>query len=312
MLRHRFALPALLLLAAAPLAAQKPPTLTQRVTALEQQVAELRAEVAHSGAAAGQAGAVVATPPPPDTSVPAAVRGNDAVRWGWPGGRGTLLVKQHFVILEDDRGKLPVFVTYHLTKSDLTGTESRTNDFRPDPALPEGHRSELADYRNSGYDRGHMAPAGDFTRDQAAMSETFFLSNMAPQRPRLNRVTWEHLESQLRSLVRDRCEVWLFTGALYLDSLQHPVAPAAWIGPDSVAVPTHFYKVVLCQHPDGVRELFAFLMPNSLEPIDGDPTHFAVTVDRVERLAGLTFFAQLPPDERTRLATQLDTTWPIQ
>jgi endonuclease G len=144
------------------------------------------------------------------------------------------------------------------------------------------------------------------------MSETFLLSNMAPQRPRLNRVTWEHLEAQVRSLVRDRCEIWIVTGALYLDSLDHPVAPASFIGPDSVAVPTHFYKVILCQHPDGVHELFAFVMPNSLDPIVGEPKDFLVTVDSVQHLSGLAFFAGLPKDERNRLAALLDTAWPNQ
>jgi endonuclease G len=301
MLRNRIALPVLLLLASAPLAAQTP-TLEQRVARLEQQVHELR----------GLHGLDSVPAPTAETAMPAELRGNANLLWGFPGGRGTILVKQHFVILHDDQRKLPVWVTYRLTRGDLQGTQTRTEDFRPDPALPAGHRSELADYAHSGYDRGHMAPAGDFTRSQAAMSETFLLSNMAPQRPRLNRVIWEHLEGQVRSLVRDRCDIWIFTGALYLDSLARPVQPTPFIGPDSVAVPTHFYKVILCQHADGVRETFAFVLPNSLDPIRGEPRDYLVTVDSVQRLSGLEFFAGLPKDERSRLLALLDTAWPNQ
>jgi DNA/RNA endonuclease G (NUC1) len=257
MMRYRrLLLPCVLLLAGAPLAAQTP-TLAQRVAQLEQQVQQLRQL---HGLDSVQVAAL-------DTTTPTELRGNANVRWGYPGGHGTILVKTHFVILHDNRNKLPVWVTYYLTREDLQGTQGRTQDFRPDPVLPAGQRSELVDYSHSGYDRGHMAPAADFTRDQAAMSETFLLSNMAPQRPNLNRRIWEQLESQVRALVQNRCNIWIVTGALYLDSLQHPTQPTSFIGPDSVAVPTHFYKVILCEHPDGVHEMFAFIMPNSLDPI---------------------------------------------
>jgi endonuclease G len=298
--RHRLALPFVLLIAGAPLAAQTP-TLAQRVTRLEQQVQQLRhlhgldsAQVAAS-----------------DTSTPPELRGNANVRWGYPGGHGAILIKQHFVILHDNHNKLPIWVTYHLTREDLQGTQGRTQDFRPDPTLPAGQRSELVDYSHSGYDRGHMAPAADFTRDQAAMSETFLLSNMAPQRPNLNRRIWEQLETQVRSLVQNRCNIWIVTGALYLDSLQHPTQPVSFIGPDSVAVPTHFYKVILCEHPDGVHEMFAFIMPNSLDPIPGTPKDYLVTVDSVQHLSGLQFWAALPADEQHRLEALLNDSWPV-
>jgi endonuclease G len=245
-----------------------------------------------------------------DSSLPAALRGNDNLRWGYPGGRGTVLVKQHFVILYDGRYKVPTWVTYHLTRDELQGTESRTNNFRPDTALPPDQRSELVDYRRSGYDRGHMAPAADFKRDQAAMSETFLLSNMAPQRPHLNRQIWAHLEDQVRALIQAQGSMWIFTGALYLDSLQSPTVPTSYIGPDSVAVPTHFYKVILCEHPDGSHEMFAFVLPNALAP-QGEPRDYIVSVDRVQHLSGLDFFAALPDSEEHRLEAVVNTNWPI-
>lgn len=300
MRRHGFALLPLALLVSASLAAQTP-TLEERVTRLEQQVQQLRAlHGLDTGLVVQRA----------DTSTPAELRGNENVQWGYPGGRGTVLVKQHFVILYDGRYKVPTWVTYHLTADELRGAEPRTNNFRPDPALPSGERSELADYRNSGYDRGHMAPAADFKRDQAAMSETFLLSNMAPQRPRLNREIWAHLEEQVRSLVQTQGSIWIFTGALYLDSLQNPTLPKDYVGPDSVAVPTHFYKAILCEHPDGSHEMFAFVMPNSLAPITGEPRDYIVSVDRVQHLSGLDFFAALPDSEEHRLEAVINTNWP--
>ena len=64
----------------------------------------------------------------------------------------------------------------------ITGQSERTENFRPDPAVPSGS-AQLNDYKNSGYDRGHLCPAGDMTFNEQAMSETFYLSNMSPQEP---------------------------------------------------------------------------------------------------------------------------------
>lgn len=289
-----------LLLAGFPLAAQ-PPTVEERLTRLEQQVRELRLRLGLDSAVAG----------PLVPTLPTALLGNDHVRWGYPGGSGTILPKPHFVILHDNAKKVPVWVTYHLSREALQGTEERSDDFRPDSALPAGQRAELADYRNSGYDRGHMAPAADFKRSAAAMSETFLLSNMAPQRPRLNREIWARLEDQVRTLARSHGSIWVFTGALYLDNAGLPSAPSAFIGPGRVAVPTHFYKAILCEHADGSREMFAFLMRNNLQALPGQPRDYAVSVARIQQLSGLDFFAELSDAEEARLEAIINSSWPV-
>jgi len=247
-----------------------------------------------------------------DTAMPAVLVGNDNLRFGYPGGKGILLIKQFYVILFDTTTLVPEWVTYHLTKEDLQGNANRADDFRPDPDLPEGKRSELADYQGSGYDRGHQAPAADFKRSEEAMSETFFLSNMAPQQPKLNRGIWSKLEDQVRTLVKKHGSIWIFTGPLYLDSLDQRIAPKEQIGPHNVAVPTHFFKIILCEHADGQREMFAFVMKNQLEKLPGTPKDYVVTVRKVEELSGLNFFHRLPDDEETRLETTAATTWPVQ
>lgn len=247
-----------------------------------------------------------------DTSMPAVLVGNDNLKYGYPGGRGIVLTKQFYVILFDTTTFVPEWVTYHLTKENLQGNANRKNNFRPDPDLPEGKRSELEDYKDSGFDRGHMAPAADFKRSEEAMSETFFLSNMAPQRPNLNRITWSHLEDEVRKLADNHGSIWIFTGPLYLDSLDHRSGPKEHIGPDSLAVPTHFFKVILCEHSDGQREMFAFVMKNQLVKLTGTSKDYIVTVRKVEELSGLNFFHRLPDDEETRLETSAAATWPIQ
>jgi endonuclease G len=273
-------------------------TLEERVAQLERLVGELRA--------------VHGLPAERIEELPEILRGNEQVRWGYPGGECTILVKEYYVICYDDANRVPDWVTYHLSRENLAGEAPRTNDFRADADLPSGERAELVDYRHSGYDRGHMAPAAAFKRSSTAMSETFLLSNVAPQRPNLNRHIWRRLEQEVRSLASAHGSIWVFTGTLFLDQAGNPIDPVAYIGPNRVAVPTHFYKVILCEHTTGTVELFAFVMQNPLQPLAGRPRDYLVSVDEVESLTGLDFFAVLPDWDEERLEEMVATNWPIR
>lgn len=269
------------------------PTVDQRLERLEQRVDELYRRLG--------------TKPegPPEQA------GNINLKFGNPGCDGTLLIKQFYVICHKNDWKIPGWVTYHLSAEDLKGNAGRTDDFRPDAELPEGQRSELADYRNTGFDRGHMAPAADFRRSRIAVSESFLLSNMTPQTPNLNRRTWKNLEDEVRSLARAHGNIWVFTGSLFLDADSRPTQPAEHIGANHVAVPTHFYKAILCEHSEGNYEMFAFIMPNQRAVLSGTSNDYIVTVDTVEKLAGLDFFAALPDDEENHLEAMKATNWPV-
>jgi endonuclease G, mitochondrial len=274
-------------------------TLEARVRQLEQQVQQLRA--LHG----------LTTDTRTAEAVPEELAGNENTRWGYPGGNCMLLIKDFYFICHDNDDRIPVWVMYHLTPEDLAGGAERSDDFRADPALDPDDRAELADYRYSGYDRGHMAPAADFRQSDRAMSDTFVLSNMVPQRPNLNRRLWATLEDQVRQLAEAHGSIWVVTGELFLAADSTPTEPTDFIGPNQVAVPTHLYKMVLCQHPAGDVELFAFVLPNQLDPVPGVPADYLTTVDRIEALSGLDFFSVLPDDVEDRLERQLATAWPV-
>lgn len=226
------------------------------------------------------------------------VSAQDNLKFGQPACPGRLLDKTFFVICYNPSSKIPVWVGYTLTADDLRGTTKRTDDFHHDTTIPQNERSELADYAKSGYDRGHMAPAGDFVRSKKAMSTSFLLSNMAPQRHGLNAGRWEGLESAVRDLARSRGTVWLFTGPIFIGN-----KPIKEIGPDKVDVPTHFYKVILCVRPNGDKEMFAFIMPN-IPRLQTGLAQYAVSADLVEQLTGLDFFSALPQAEQDQLESQ--------
>ena len=144
------------------------------------------------------------------------------------------------------------------------------------------------------------------------MSSTFVLSNMAPQRPNLNRHIWQNLETDVRSLVQADGQAWIFTGPLYINADSARIDPPDSIGPDRVAVPTHFFKVILAEPAPGDFQVYAFIMPNSLTRIPGRPKDYLVSVDHVEQLTGLDFFALLPDSTENRIEHITQTDWPIR
>lgn len=223
---------------------------------------------------------------------------------------GKRLDKIFFVICHESSWKIPVWVGYHLTEDGLEGSEKRTSDFRPDPDLQRGERAERGDYKRSGFDRGHMAPAAAFKRSREAMSTTFLMSNMAPQTPALNRRIWRKLEAQVRELVREEGITWVFTGSLFLDEAGNRDQPRETIGMNQVAVPTHYYKVLLVSGVDGNLTMYAFRMPNQMEPIEGFIEDFMVTVDEIELQTDVDFFADLPDELEESLESD-PAVWPL-
>lgn len=133
---------------------------------------------------------------------------------GVPGMEGTLLCRKGYLLAHDPSRKTPIWVAEHLTHDKAGASLARTNNFQPDPDLEEGERAELSDYKGSGYDRGHMAPAGDMRWDQQAMVESFYLSNMVPQVGRgMNQGIWKDLEEKVRQWALNRGEVYIYTPA---------------------------------------------------------------------------------------------------
>lgn len=175
------------------------------------------------------------------------------------------------------------WVAYVLTADMIDDPWERCEHFRPDPMVASGS-ADLSDYRGSGFDRGHLAPAGDMGWDSVAMCESFYMSNMSPQRPGFNRGVWNRLEAQVRIWADENEEIWIVTGSVLTDDLPT-------IGVNEVSIPDYFYKVVIdIKEPD--MKGIGFVMPNqrSSKPIES----FAVIIDSVEVLTGLDFFSALP------------------
>lgn len=212
--------------------------------------------------------------------------------YGVPGNSGELLCRKGFLLSHDSEKKTPVWVVERMTRERLQAKLKRSNKFRPDADLPKGERAELSDYKGSGYDRGHMAPAADMAWDEQAMSESFYLSNMVPQAGEgMNRGIWAKLEGKVRRWVEKRGELFIYSGPIYQKGSFRT------IGRNHVAVPSALYKVIL---DPGKLEAIALIMPN--QPLQTeDMPKYLVPVREVERQTGLDFFSTLPPQEQDRI-----------
>ncbi len=195
----------------------------------------------------------------------------------------------------------------------LQKNAKRTNDFRPDPQI-EGGSATLADYKKSGYDRGHLTPAGDMVFSREAMSETFYMSNMCPQAAAFNRGIWKDLEDRVREWVRLYGAAYVVSGPV----LSKPASEYPFIGQSKVAVPEFFYKAILVPiYQDGLDQTgaaaldacadviaIAFVIPN--EACDGDFWRYAASVDEAEEITGLDFFPLLEDDVENRVEAECD------
>lgn len=189
--------------------------------------------------------------------------------------------------------KLPNWVSYELTREETKGKEKRSNRFITDP-LVKGLIATNADYARSGYDKGHMAPAADMRWSPQAMEASFYFSNICPQHPQLNRRGWKKLEEKIRDWAIADSAIIIICGPIIT---KQPKT----IGKNKVAVPQQFFKVVLSPFAKPMRAIgFLFNNRQAVEPL----STYAVTIDSIERLTNMDFFAPLPDEIENKIEAE--------
>ena len=197
-----------------------------------------------------------------------------------------VMERKGYTIAYDSRGKIPLWTHEHLTEDSLAKAAERKGiSFCEDPHLYGPHRSTLDDYAKSGFDRGHIVPAGDVRFSKEALKESFYLSNICPQSAGCNRGLWLQLEKYARFLVVDEGELEVITGPLFLP--QEDVDGKRFvtyqvIGKNDVAVPTHFFKVI-----KSVKNTWVYVIPNA--PTSGVLDDYKFSLDELERVSGIRF-----------------------
>lgn len=193
-----------------------------------------------------------------------------------------------FAVLHSGESKTPVFVAERLNRASIADAdEKRTNKFFPDARLRYSERATLNDYKGSGYDRGHMAPAGDMPTPRA-MAQSFSLANMVPQAQEHNRGVWEKsVEMATRKYAaRATGDVFVITGPVFVPNISQ--SPS--IGYGQVRVPKYLFKLVYDQNKN---RAWAHWQENSNATRASRPISYAELVKRT----GIEFLPGVRPSE---------------
>lgn len=190
-----------------------------------------------------------------------------------------------FRIYYNEELRIPTAVVYELTRKEAAAhSAQRRDEFSEDNSV--AHSARPTDYLGSGYDRGHMAPAGDMKWSQAAMDRTFRMSNICPQRHDLNAGAWNDLEIRVRQWAKRDSAIIVITGPI-VDKNPRKIGRNR-----DIAVPRAFFKVLYAPFIDKPRAI-AFVMPNA-DNVPSRLDRYAVSIDEVERLTGLDLLYNLP------------------
>ncbi len=158
-----------------------------------------------------------------------------------------------FAVLHSGASRTPLYAAERLTRESVAEARAvaRDDSFHEEDRLPEADRSVLEDYVHSGFDRGHLAPAGDMPTP-TAQAQSFSLANIVPQNRTFNRGLWAGIEESVRRLARERGTLYVVTGVVFTGGSVDAVK-------SRVLVPTQLYKALY----DPARgEAGAYLAPN--------------------------------------------------
>ncbi len=193
------------------------------------------------------------------------------------------------------------WVAYELTDKEAVSKKAeRSNKFVADPEV-KGAMATNGDYHRSGYDRGHLAPAADMKWSVKAMRESFYMSNICPQKPGLNRGIWNQLEEDCRMWAKENGALMIVAGPVISANMER-------LGENRVAVPEKFYKVI-CRYAGDTPTAIGFVFENR-NYSDESLLNFAVPVDEVETVTGIDFFPSFPDSIENRMESSVDwTSW---
>ena len=195
---------------------------------------------------------------------------------------------------------IPNWVAYTLKSSNLEGDAQRASSFSVDPA-PQLKGFKLAEhwnYTHSGWVRGHMAPAGDFKYNQAAMNDTFYTTNICPMNMSFNNGIWKRLEEKARRLAQEHSHIYIITGPVIGSNKNGKV------GESDILVPDAFYKALLVP-VNGSYLAIGFYMVNEPAPKGAKLRDYAITLKQLEDITGRIFFASLNRKTSSKIKNEL-------
>lgn len=205
-----------------------------------------------------------------------------------------IIVHDYYTLSYNENYEQAEWVAYEL-KPRNTNNNFERPFFIEDPKV-KTHSADWKNYKNSGYDKGHLCAAGDMKFSKNAFDDSFYTSNISPQLHEFNDGVWNRLEQKVRFWSTKYDGIYVVTGGILKKGLPT-------IGKENVAVPEYFYKVLL-NKTNGNYKMIAFIVPNKAS--DKPLYEFVVAVDEVEKQTGINFFSKLDDTIETVLEKSSD------
>jgi endonuclease G len=227
---------------------------------------------------------------------------------------GNYLLKENYysVSYNRDRG-IPNWVSWHVAATDL-GAVNRQDDFRGNPNLPsDWYKVENISYSGSGFDRGHMCPSSDRTSSIAANSSTFLMTNIIPQAPQNNQVTWAGLENYCRSLVQSGSELYIIAGSYGEGGTTTSGGLSTIIDNGRITVPSTLWKVIVVLS-NGSNDLnrvttntrvISIVIPNN-DNVNSDWKTYRTSVDFIEQETGYDILSKVSVGTQSVIESRID------
>ena len=203
---------------------------------------------------------------------------------------GAIIKHNGYNLSYSEKHEQAEWVAYSLDKKDIVFTNRKRPYFIGDPKVKTTSAS-WRNYKKSGYDRGHLCPAGDRRLTEGSYNETFYTSNISPQKHNFNAGIWNKLEQKTRYWAKKYNHLYVITGGILENNLKT-------IGSEKVSIPKQFYKILLDYTQPEIKAI-AFLLPHqeSKKPL----YEFVVSIDELEQKTGIDFFHHLPDDLENKL-----------
>lgn len=194
---------------------------------------------------------------------------------------GQIVTHTYYTLSYDEKYEQAEWVAYQI-EAGLIRSDFKRPFFIEDPKV-KTRSADWRNFKNSGYDKGHLCAAGDMKFSEDAFNETFYTSNITPQKHNFNDGIWNRLEQKTRYWAEKYDGIYVVTGGILHQNLKT-------IGKEKVAVPEQFYKILL-NETEGKCKMIAFIIPakESNQPL----YEFVVSVDEVEKRTGIDFFPKL-------------------
>lgn len=193
-----------------------------------------------------------------------------------------IIKHNYYVGSYSEKDEQPEWIAYKISPNSISKNIKRTNDYREDP-LVKTQSASPSDYHGSGYDMGHLAPARTMSQNLTAMSESFYLSNISPQKASFNRGIWKRLEEKIRYWAPMNDSIYVVTGPI----LDHPIDQ---IGSNKITVPRAFYKTLI-SFKKGRTNGIAFMIPHKKS--NKSIYSYVTSIDEIEKITGIDFYFRL-------------------